>query len=55
MARLGHAVRDYRLQLMYSLMDREGFDALLFTQADFSSSRPTSIPTSRRGNGRFCA
>lgn len=35
MAHLGHAVRDYRLQLMYSLMDREGFDALLFTQADF--------------------
>lgn len=35
MAFLGEAVRDYRFKLMQALMDREGYDALAFTQADF--------------------
>lgn len=35
MAHLGHDVRDYRLRLMRDLMDREGYDALAFTQGDF--------------------
>lgn len=35
MAFLGTAVRDYRLGLMHALMDREGYDALAFTQGDF--------------------
>lgn len=35
MAILGTAVRDYRLGLMRALMDREGYDALAFTQGDF--------------------
>jgi Xaa-Pro aminopeptidase len=35
MAVLSAAVRDHRLALMRALMDREGYDALAFTQADF--------------------
>ena len=35
MAVLSTTVRDYRLGLMRDLMDREGYDALAFTQADF--------------------
>ncbi len=35
MAHLGHPVRDHRLGLMQALMDREGYDALAFTTADF--------------------
>ncbi|WNJ91198.1 Xaa-Pro peptidase family protein [Bosea sp. 685] len=35
MAHLGSAVRDYRFTLMRDLMDREGYDALAFTQGDF--------------------
>ncbi|WP_342364295.1 Xaa-Pro peptidase family protein [Terrarubrum flagellatum] len=35
MAFLGSAVRDYRFGLMRELMDREAFDAIAFTQADF--------------------
>jgi Xaa-Pro aminopeptidase len=35
MAFLGNAVRDHRLALMRGLMDRQGLDALAFTQADF--------------------
>lgn len=35
MAFLGNAVRDYRYKLMRELMDREGYDALAFTQGDF--------------------
>ena len=35
MAFLGTAVRDYRYKLMRDLMDREGYDALAFTQGDF--------------------
>lgn len=35
MAHLGTAVRDYRFGLMRELMDREGLDALAFTQGDF--------------------
>jgi len=32
---LGVAVRNYRFDLMHKLMDREGYDALAFTQGDF--------------------
>ncbi|QCI67204.1 M24 family metallopeptidase [Phreatobacter stygius] len=35
MAFLGTAVRDYRYGLMRDMMDREGYDALAFTQGDF--------------------
>src|SRR5580704_19649060 len=35
MAFLGPATRDYRFGLMREMMDREGYDALAFTQADF--------------------
>jgi Xaa-Pro aminopeptidase len=35
MAHLSHGVRDYRFGLMRETMDREGLDALAFTQADF--------------------
>src|SRR3954453_2908369 len=35
MAHLGNAVRDHRLTMMRALMDREGYDALAFTSADF--------------------
>jgi Xaa-Pro aminopeptidase len=35
MAKLSHAVRDHRLSLMRALMDRDGYDALAFTQGDF--------------------
>lgn len=35
MAFLGTAVRDYRFTLMRDMMDREGYDALAFTQGDF--------------------
>lgn len=35
MAFLGTTVRDYRFGLMQALMDREGYDALAFTQGDF--------------------
>jgi Xaa-Pro aminopeptidase len=35
MAHLSSGVRDYRFSLMRNLMDREGYDALAFTQSDF--------------------
>ncbi|SEE64457.1 Xaa-Pro aminopeptidase [Rhizobiales bacterium GAS191] len=35
MAFLGSATRNYRFGLMREMMDREGFDALAFTQGDF--------------------
>jgi Xaa-Pro aminopeptidase len=35
MAFLGSATRDYRFGLMREMMDREGYDALAFTQGDF--------------------
>ena len=35
MAFLGPATRDYRFGLMREMMDREGYDALAFTQGDF--------------------
>jgi len=38
MAFLGRATRDYRFALMREMIDREGYDALAFTQGEITES-----------------